>query len=38
MLDDTTVLDRALKILDELNMSMQKETGYRICASLKYNK
>ena len=23
--DDTTVLDRALKILDELNMSMQKE-------------
>ena len=25
MLDDTTVLDRALKILDELNMSMQKE-------------
>ena len=25
MLDDTTVLDRALKILDEINMSMQKE-------------
>ena len=25
MLDDTTVLDRALKILDELNMRMQKE-------------
>ena len=25
MLDDTTVLDRALKILDEINLSMQKE-------------
>ena len=25
MIDDTTVLDRALKILDELNLSMQKE-------------
>jgi len=25
MIDDTTVLDRALRILDELNMSMQKE-------------
>ncbi len=25
MLDDTTVLDRALRILDEVNNSMQKE-------------
>mgnify|MGYP003238416261 CR=1 FL=1 len=25
MIDDTTVLDRALRILDELNMSMQRE-------------
>ena len=25
MLDDITVLDRALKILDEVNISMQKE-------------
>ena len=36
MLDDTTVLDRALKILDEINMSMQKRTSYRIYANLKY--
>ena len=31
MLDDTTVLDRALKILDELNMSMQKEQLPNLC-------
>ena len=35
MLDDTTVLDRALKILE---YEYAKRTGYRICASLKYSK